>query len=420
MSKVNNLSESVILTVQDGIEQASTGASPVNENETLLPPLEPASGRIGPEPKTNDAKKAPVSMEELTEPNEPKTKKQNKKAVEKSYKPAYSEQKRIELEYVSRVSKEAIESTINNPDIPTVSYGDNCLIDLKTAYKNGINLLTPDVNRLHGKDKQSTGESIRMYGAQRHLLVITKGMADAAGIDVSRFLNDSRTGDYKDIDLVLIDGNGRIDYVLGLEEEDRPRLWASFIEPDAYELYNPRKDMEIINTELSKWKTPDMLQKRLLEDGENAHEGWKFIKALTNKGYHYQSACETGTLGTDRIKVGVVNNGDPLVVFKYFESAKKIHEALVEKFGEGDDKMLKTKEFPKEVSTLWHKLEKKLGEEQATKVFLKFINGFKQEKVDKMLEFKSEKGKESKDAKRIRTLDEQFNQFIGREGIELD
>lgn len=421
MNQVNNQNENANATVQRTTEQATTGASPVDSNLPMAIPEGVTQPQPAPMPTNNMAKKDNVSEKSaISEKGSVKAKK-SKATIEKDYKPVYSDQKKEELEFVSMAAKEAINKIIENPAIPTVAFGDhNCIINLTTAYKNGINILTPVVNRKHGKDKDKTGESIRMYGAQRHLLVITKAMADAASIKVARFSTDKRTGDLKDDDLVLIDGNGRAEYLLSLEEQDMPILWATFIEPDALGYYNPSKAMEIINTNRLMWKTPDMVQKRLLDEGDAAHEGFLLIQELMKNGYMYQSACMTCTLATDRIKVKEVNTGDANKIFEFLESAKKIHFALVEKFGEGEDKTLKTKEFPKEVSTLWRKLEHKLGAEQATEVFVKFITGFKDNKVNEILNPKVEKGKTTKDIVRTGTLNEQFNQFIGRENIDLD
>lgn len=420
MNEVNNQNENVNPTVQDEMELANTGASPVNYFKPMSISGGASKAQPAPLPTSGKAKDNGSEKPATSEKSGVKAKKA-KAAVEKDYKPIYTDQKKKELDFVSSIAKDAIQLTIEDSDIPTVPFGDhNCLIDLTAAYKNGINLLTPVVNRKHGKDKDRTGESIRMYGAQRHLLVITKSMADAASIKVARFSSDKRTGEMKDNDLVLIDGNGRVEYLLSLEEQDMPIFWATFIEPDASGYYNPSKAMEIINTNRLMWKTPDMVQKRLLDEGDAAHEGFLLIQELMKKGYMYQSACMTCTLSTDRIKVKEVNTGDANKIFEFLESAKKIHSALVEKFGEGDDKTLKTKEFPKEVSTLWRRLEHKLGAEQATEVFVKFINGFKANKVNEILNPKVEKGKTTKDIVRTSILNEQFNQFIGRENIDLD
>lgn len=405
---LNNVqNESINPTAEGEMQQASAGASPV-KIDASEPVIVESHSAARPAPSSGNG--------EGGNPKKPK------KVVEKDYKPVYSNKKKEELEFITEVAKDSIKSIINNPKIPTVPFGDhNFLVNLTEAYKNGINLLKPTCNRLHGKDQAKTGDSIRTYGAQRHLLVISKAVADAAGIKVERFPNDKCTDELKDIDFVMEDGNGRAGYVLGLEEDNMPTLWASFIEPDALGYYNPSKVMEVINTELTVWKTPEHLQKLILEEGQDAHEGWELVQELYKKGYMYQAACMAYTLDTDRIKKREVNNEDAGEVFAYIESAKKIHEALVEKFKEGDDKTLKTKEFPKEVSILWRKLKDfKNDEDWATNTFVEFINQFKESKVHEILNAKNVKGEMNKDEVRKKILNEQFNQFIGRKGIDLD
>ena len=343
-----------------------------------------------------------------------------KEPAKKEYKPEYSDEKKAELEMVTKVAIEQIDSVKNDQSIPTYPYGNNCVIAITAAIRNGVAMLTPVVNREHGKDAIRTGESIRMYGAQQMTLVITKAIADVAGIKVARFSNDKSNAPIKDNSLVFLNGNGRMNYILGLKDAERPQFFATFIEPDALGFYNPRKTMEVINTERLMWKTPDMVQKRQLEEGEKAHEGWGEIQKLIKKGYMYQAACQAYTLATDRIKTKEVTGGDAKDIFAHYESAKQIHNALVAKFGEGDDKTLKTKEFPKEISILWKKLLNHQGEKWATATFIKFIEGFKENKVSEILKAKSEKFGKKKDEIRKGILNEQFNQFIGKEGIELD
>ena len=345
-----------------------------------------------------------------------------KKATKKEYKPEYSDEKKAELELVTRIAKEQIESVKADAKIPTYDFGTNgnCVIDITAAIRNGVAMLTPVVNREHGKDAILTGESLRINGAQQIALVITKKMADVAGMKVARFTNDKSNVPINDDSLVFLNGNGRMNYILGLEDRERPQFYATFIEPDALGYYNPRKAMEVINTERLMWKTQDMIQKRQLEEGVVAHEGWGEIQKLMKKGYMYQAACQAYTLDTDRIKTKNVTGGDAKVIFAHYESAKQIHDALVDKFGEGDDKTLKTKEFPKEISTLWKKLQTKGGDKYATEKFVKFIIDFRESKVKEILNAKSEKFGRKKDEIRKSILNEQFNQFIGKEGIELD
>jgi hypothetical protein len=157
-----------------------------------------------------------------------------------------------------------------------------------------------------------------------------------------------------------------------------------------------------------------------LEDGQTAHSGWNEIQKLIKKGYLYQAACQAMTLSTDRITSKNVTVGDVKEIFVHFESAKKVHDALVQKFGEGEDKTLKTKEFPKEVSILWHKLLNYQGEKFATDTFIKFIESFTDTKVKEILNAKSVKNGMKKDDIRKNILNEQFNLFVGKENIDLD
>ena len=332
--------------------------------------------------------------------------------TKKDYTPSYSDDDKKRLGEITQVVEKEIKRVQDDPKIPSVPFGDlNLVADLKAAYKNGIDLVSPIINRSHGKDEKSTGISIMSHGAQQLLLVITKKMADAAGMKVCRFSNDTKSNPIGDDALVCINGNGRLNYFFGLEDEDKPQLFATFIVKDAAGFFNPAKAMEVINLDRAMWKTQDLVQKRQLEDGEKSHPAWDYIAQLIKKGYMYQSACQIATLGTDRIKSKMVTEGDANNIFSHYESALNIHKALIAKFGEGDDKTLKTKEFTKEVSVLWGKLLSKQGEKWATDKFVKFIN-----------EFKDTKAKEIKEAKNQKDglKNEQFNQFIGKENIDLD
>ena len=398
--------ESKIASLNDFIRQAEDGVDEpeVNVIDSTLK-VDQVATQSNHEEKATDAKKV-IS---------PKTEKKN-------YKPVYTDSKKVELQKVTDVFKEELARIIADDSIPTFTYGDghNCVIDLTEFVRKGGEVVTPKVNREHGKDMGKTGDSTKMYGAQQLLLCITKKVADMAGIEVERFSNDKSTAPISENALVLENGSGRFNYLYGLEEADRPQYFATLIEPDAHGYYNPRKAMEVINTERLMWKTQDMMVKRQLEDGQTAHSGWNEIQELIKKGYLYQAACQAMTLSTDRITSKNVTGGDVKEIFVHFESAKKVHDALVQKFGEGDDKTLKTKEFPKEVSILWHKLLNYQGEKFATDTFIKFIESFKDTKVKDILNAKSVKNGMKKDDIRKNILNEQFKQFVGKENIDLD
>lgn len=346
-----------------------------------------------------------------------------KEAAKNDNSPYYSKTAMNNSEAMTQVFIEEIKRVQNDPRYSAVPYGannHNCVIDITAAFRNGVEMYTPVVNRKHGKDMNSTGNSIKKYGAQQPLLVITKRMADAVGMQVERFSNDKSNKPLASDGFVFLDGNGRMNNSYEYGDAERPQFYATFPEPDPAGTYNPRNVMEVINVNYSPWKTPDMMVKRQLEDGVNAHEGWSLVQALLKKDYMYQAACQTYTLDIDRITKKQIITGDAHQIFKYLESAKPIHTALVSKFGEGEDKTLKTKEFSREVSILWRKLRDLHGEQWATEEFIKFINGFEATKVSEIMMAKSKKNGLKKDEIRKNILNEQFNLFLAKEGIELD
>lgn len=383
---------------QDSQAQATTGAGPENESSTA------------PEQKQDQTDAASKSS---------KSKKSAKKAKTDDFTLNYPDEKKKELERVTKVVEDEIRRVINDPRFHAIPFdgGNNAIINVKEATMDGITSYTPEVNRKHGRDEKSTGDSLMVHGPQHPFIIITKRMADAAGISFTHFANDPHPenpidDDYATID---VDGNGRKNYLLTKDPKDWPNIYGIFPTKNSAGLYDLRKDIEIINTQVTVWKTCDFVIKRILEEGIKAHEGWKEINKLQQNGYNYQAACEAMTLGTDRITKSEINSGDAEEIFGHYESAKTVHEALVAKFGEGDDNTLKTKAFPAEVSKLWQKLQKKKGDEVATEHFVKFIEAIPGSKVNEILVAKSKEVKGariSKDEHRIMILKQEFKEFM--------
>ena len=174
-----------------------------------------------------------------------------------------------------------------------------------------------------------------------------------------------------------------------------------------------------MNINVCKWKTQDMVQKRLMKDGNEAHIGFKKIHELVKNGYKYQAACHACTLRNDRIKVRDVNEGSANEIFEHYQYAITIHGALVNKFGEGDDKILKTKEFPKRISELWRKLMTIQGAEWATDKMLVFIEGITPEQVDDLLNTPREKDGVKRDDLRKNKLNMMFDWYRAKNDIEF-
>lgn len=334
----------------------------------------------------------------------------------------YSDEKKKELESVTKVVDAEIKRVINDSRFHAIPNDDssNAFINLKKAAMDGVSFKTPEVNRKHGKDETSTGESLMQHGPQHPFIVITEKMAEEAGIKVTRFSNDDPTKPFNGgYTLIILDGNGRCNFLLGLKGGPKkwPNVYAIFPSKNYEGYYDLPKSIEVMNTEVTVWKSGDLVIKRIYEEGVKCHPGWKAINGLTKRDYKYQAACELMTLRTDRITKTEVTSGEAKTIFRHYDSAVKVHNALVAKFCEGDkDKTLKTKAFPAKISELWQDLQAKKGDEPATDYMVKFINQFPQEQVQKIWEAKgstSDDGvKVTKDAIRIGILETQFNEYL--------
>lgn len=370
-----------------------------------------------------ESKKVASSVSEnVASPTTPKKKAKVKPVAD--FKPDYAgdatKVQRLK-EYTVEVERE-IDAVVEQKDIyGSVRVGEGVVIDLSRAVKNGIHLFGMSVNREHGKDEQKTGASILADGAQSWVEVETYKIAKLYGIKVRHLTNDAdQTSDPEDTSLVLIDAHGRLNFLMQYDVNEWPSLYAHFPAKDALGYYNINKIMELINVNSRSWSTAEFVQKRILEDGDGTHKGWWRIVELVKRGYNYQAACQLCTLGKDRIKKTEVIKGDASVIFENYDEALLISEALIDRFGEGEDKTLKTKAFSMEVSELWGLLPKNNGNKDATEQFLKFIRSLSDEKVAKIKNAKRSKKGVTKDEVRRQLLDAEFNQFVGREGIKLN
>lgn len=301
--------------------------------------------------------------------------------------------------------------------VSTFPNGDVASLNLKGLKDAGVEFYGLGVNRTHGADEQKTGRSILENGAQHSLIVITVPMADKAGIKVERFANDpNKDKPIASDGIVVVDCHGRIDFLQTVQEW--PLIMGHFPMKDKDGYYNFAKAFTEININVSKWKTQDMVAKRQIEDGINTHEGWVMINDLVSKGYKYQAACQLATLKPDRLTARQVANGDESEFFINIEYGKRIHKALKDRFGEGDDKTIKTKEFTKEIVLSIQKLTNRKGVEWATDIMEKFINTLPGKDVADIKAAKSTKV-QRKDEKRKQILDKAFSFFLGQNNIKL-
>ena len=339
------------------------------------------------------------------------------------YKPDYSgdDAKKQLLEAHTKEVEQEIDNIVNNAQMyGAVKVGENVVIDLKEAVKNGIHIYGMEVNREHGKDEQKTGASLFEDGAQMFLTVITCKVAKLYGIGIKHLTNDKEQGrEPQDEDLVLIDGHGRIDFLMQYDVDEWNVIYAHFPAKDRLGNYNICMAMEAINVNLKAWTTSNFVQKRILQEGSNAHEGWKRINDLLSRGYNYQAACQLTTLAKDRVAKKEVISGKNSYIFTDYGDAIKVSEALINRFGEGADNVVKTKEFTKEVSILWQTLVKKFGNDKATEYFLDFLKGLPQDKVIEIKNAKKTADGVSKDENRKKILQKEFDNFVSINKIDI-
>lgn len=352
-----------------------------------------------------------------------------KKLAEKDYMPKYTNEKEEHLKAVTATVEREVEEVLNDEGYAaeSIAKGRNAYIDIKAFVLKGGILARPSINRTHGKDEDSTYNSIMTDGAQHPFIVVTAKMAEVARIDFERFSTDTNKSD-EPIPaaakvLVVIDGNGRANKLLSIDHEMWPEVGAVLPSKNRAGYYDIPTCMTKINTEIAKWKTQDFIQKEIMEDRDGTHEGFLFINRLVREGYGYQSACQLATLGTDRIQKPKINGSYAKDVFDHYESAKKIYNKLKSKFVE-DESPLKTKEFTKEVSIQWRALQKRNGDDFATKHYLDFLeDSLTDDLVKKIQSAKSEStksGKVSKDEVRKNILQKAFYQFSGKNNIKID
>ncbi|MBD5427051.1 MAG: hypothetical protein HDR38_05820 [Treponema sp.] len=347
-----------------------------------------------------------------------------KKTNETTANRVYSEDEKKHLETVKDAFKTAYNELINDPKLEVTPYSDhNAIINLTKAIANGVDIYMPAVNRTHGRDQKRTGESIRQDGAQSLLLVVPVSVAKAAGMELCRFKNDKKTEPIGESGLVCINGNGRGDYTIGLDEEDRPTLYATLIEPNCDGYYDLPGAMAAINEHISPWKTQDKMTKQIMEMGTNVNPYLMKTRQLINAGYNYQAACQLTTLRPDRITSAELTEGKWDEIFKYAKEAERVRVSLETKFN-GNKRVLKNKPLSQKICKIFELLlkEERNNATSACNILIEFIEGIDLAQVDKIVGCKKDKDNpiNTADTKRVEIINNLFNRFVGKKGLKID
>ena len=334
----------------------------------------------------------------------------SKKDIWVKPKPTYSQEKEKELANITGIEKSERERIKKDERYHALTDTDGNIwgVLIYLAIQSGVKFYKPTANRDHGKDKEKTGKSILMYGAQEALTVCSVRTAFAAGLDLVSFKNPQEEIDMDG--LAIINGNGRMEYLSQIDPKDWGIIMATFIVPDAFGYYNPCDAFAQMNLNNTSWKAKDMAQKRMLID-DNPHPGWALIDKLTKNHYNYQAACQVVTLGTDRIKAKDADSGDSNAIFRDYDDALKVHAVVIHRFG--DVESIKGKFFTQCISQCWANLRKDNGNAKATTDMVAFIKQLSGEVINNINTATNKKGEPNKDQKRANFLEAAFEAYFG-------
>lgn len=386
-------------------------------------PIEGA-GQVNPaenksQESTNNEDQTSVESETETKSVETSTKKSGSKASSKAA-PSLSQEEIDALKHETEAFEQEVTRMLADPRYHAIQMPNGRVVmDATATHEDGVPFYRMDYNRTHGKDEEATGKSLRTDGAQHPLLVIPVRVAKAAGLPVSHFQKDPDQASPIDEDgLAVVDGHGRVNGAFG-SKEGWPQFDAVLLVKNKEGYIDTKKAYSVTNENVSVWGSKDHLVPRLFDPHELRRETLKGIHDLVNKQYNYTAACswvlwKVG--GVTKKELNTIVTEEQATKFKeYTQHAKQIHEACIKKFGEGDDKLLKTKKFPEKLIEIWETLRDKSGADEATATLVKFINGLDNGKANEIVNAKKDKDKNlDKDTVRKQLLDKAFKEFMSK------
>ena len=405
MTIVDTTEEPVAGTVNPAKnEQNEVSNQPTDEEETAT---------------TNNEGQTSVEPEAETKSVETSTKKSGSKASSKSA-PSLSQEEIDALKHETEIFDQEVRRMLADPRYHAVQLPNGrVVLDLTAAHKDGVPLYRMDYNRTHGKDEEATGKSLRTDGAQHPLLVVPVRVAKAAGLPISHFQKDpDQTSPIDENGLAPVDGHGRANDAFG-SKEGWPQFDAVLLVKNKNGFIDTKKAYSVTNENVSVWGSKDHLVPRLFDPHELRRETLKAIHELVNKQYLYTAACswvlwKVG--GVTKKELNTIVTEEQANKFKeYTQHAKQIHEACIKKFGEGDDKLLKTKKFPEKLIEIWEVLRDKSGADEATATLVKFINSLDNGKANEIVNAKKDKDKDlDKDTVRKQLLEKAYKGFLAK------
>lgn len=323
----------------------------------------------------------------------------------------------LELESETKIFDQEVKRVLADPKYHAMQMpSGRVVLDLTAARNDGVQIVKIEFNRKHGKDESVTGKSLLEDGAQHLPIVVPIKVLKAAGIPVVRFEKDpNKESPINDDALAVSDGHGRINFSFG--EKSWPQMDATFPVKNASGLIDSKRQFQVINENVSKWAGQDYVIPKWFDSKDFRHKVFDQIRILIDKGYKFTAACEwtifkNGNITKKEIN-SVVSQDEADEFMKYMDSAKEIHQACIKKFGEGDDKLLKTKRFPEAVIEFWKSLVDRDGVKLATQTMVDFINGLSSGKAIEITNAKKDKDKDlDKDTIRKQLFKAAYNDYM--------
>lgn len=398
-------------------EEPVAGAVNPAENEQNEVSNQPVEVAEEAETPNNDEGNPSVEPEAETKSAESNTK---KKSSKKAAETPLTQEQIDALQHETEVFDQEVARMLADPRYhATQMPNGRVVMDLTAAHKDGIPLYRLNYNRTHGKDETITGMSLRTDGAQHPLLVVPVRVAKAAGLPISHFQKDpDQTSPIDENGVVPVDGHGRANNAFGSKEE-WPQFDAVLLVKNKDGYIDTKKAYSVTNQNILVWGAKDHLVPKLFDPNELREKALKVIHDLVDKGYLYTAACEWGTWRIGNVTKTelntIVNEEEAKDFMKYTQYGKQIHETCVKKFGEGDDKLLKTKKFPEALIENWNGLRDKYGADKATETMIKFIEQLESGKAIEITNAKKDKDNDlDKDTVRRQLLNKAYKEFLAK------
>ena len=411
MNKLN-LNRRILTIVSE--EEVGVGSTPAIEQNG-------AAGQAVANPNNNDEQNPSVEPE--AETNKSADTSTKKKSSKKASETPLTKEQIDALKHETEVFEQEVTRILADPRYHAIQMPNGrVMLDLTAAHKDGIPLYRMDYNRTHGKDEEATGKSLRTDGAQHPLLVVPVRVAKAAGLQISHFQKDpDQTSSCDEDGLAVVDGHGRANGAFG-SKEGWPQFDAVLLVKNKEGYIDTKKAYSVTNVNVSVWGAKDHLVPRLFDPHELREKALKVIHELVAKDYLYTSACEwtlwkLGNVTKTELNV-IVNEEEAKEFMKYTQYGKQIYEACVKKFGEGDDKLLKTKRFPETLIENWNGLRDKYGADKATETMVKFIEQLESGKAIEITSAKKDKDKDlDRDTVRKQFVNKAYKEFMTKAKI---